>query len=95
MAKKFFYVCGGLLMLALAYHFGATSATAQIAGRPTTALAYNGSTGQMVALSDLGDVYVSASGGNMTTWHYEANVFSGGPVQATQPSWGQLKARYR
>ena len=27
-AKRFFYVCAGLLCLALAYHFGATSATA-------------------------------------------------------------------
>ena len=29
MATTFFYVCSGLLMLTLAYHFGATSATAQ------------------------------------------------------------------
>jgi hypothetical protein len=28
-ARKFFYVCAGLLCLALAYHFGARSATAQ------------------------------------------------------------------
>ncbi|OGF08046.1 MAG: hypothetical protein A2W00_09095 [Candidatus Eisenbacteria bacterium RBG_16_71_46] len=29
MAKRFFYVCAGFLCLALAYHLGATSATAQ------------------------------------------------------------------
>ena len=29
MARKFFYVCAGLFMLALSYHFGATTATAQ------------------------------------------------------------------
>jgi hypothetical protein len=29
MARRFFYVCAGLLMLAIAYHLGATSATAQ------------------------------------------------------------------
>lgn len=29
MAKKFFYVCAGVFLLALAYHLGATSATAQ------------------------------------------------------------------
>lgn len=29
MAKKLFYVCAGLLCIALAYHLGATSATAQ------------------------------------------------------------------
>ena len=32
MAKKFFYVCGGLLMLALAYHVGATDGEAQGGG---------------------------------------------------------------
>ena len=29
MTKKFFYVCCGLLMLTIAYHLGASSATAQ------------------------------------------------------------------
>ena len=28
-AKRFFYVCAGLLCLALAYHLGATNAAAQ------------------------------------------------------------------
>ena len=30
-AKRFFYVCAGILCLALAYHLGASSATAQSA----------------------------------------------------------------
>ncbi len=30
MAKKFFYVCGGALMLALGYYFGAAAAVAQV-----------------------------------------------------------------
>ena len=29
MAKRFFYICAGLLCLALAYHLGARNATAQ------------------------------------------------------------------
>ncbi|MCC6650499.1 MAG: hypothetical protein IT348_05055 [Candidatus Eisenbacteria bacterium] len=29
MAKKFFYVCAGILLLALSYHFGATNAIGQ------------------------------------------------------------------
>ena len=33
MAKRFFYLCAGFLCLALAYHLGATSATAQAEGR--------------------------------------------------------------
>jgi hypothetical protein len=32
MAKKFFYVCAGLFLLALSYHLGARSASAQIGG---------------------------------------------------------------
>lgn len=30
MAKKFFYVCGGIFLLTLSYHFGAARASAQI-----------------------------------------------------------------
>jgi hypothetical protein len=30
MAKRFFYVCAGLFLLALHYHVGARSATAQV-----------------------------------------------------------------
>ena len=30
MARKFFYVCAGMLMLALAYHLGASTAGAQV-----------------------------------------------------------------
>jgi len=36
MAKKFFYVCAGLFLLALSYNLGARSATAQVA-RPSVA----------------------------------------------------------
>ena len=34
MAKRFFYVCAGLFLLALSYHLGARSAGAQILGQP-------------------------------------------------------------
>jgi len=36
-AKRFFYVCAGILCLALAYHLGARSATAQAPGDPIVA----------------------------------------------------------
>jgi hypothetical protein len=29
MARKFFYVCAGMLILALSYHLGASTATAE------------------------------------------------------------------
>ena len=32
MVKRFFYVCAGILCLALAYHLGASSASAQAEG---------------------------------------------------------------
>ena len=47
-ARRFFYVCAGLLCLALAYHLGATTATA---GRPSTRL-------QCVAVSSGGSYAV-------------------------------------
>ena len=40
MARKFFYVCAGILMLALSYHFGATAATAQAVGVDGPAIAW-------------------------------------------------------
>ena len=44
MARKFFYVCGGLLMLALAFHAGAHSAGAQ-SGTAMDAAGFSGSNG--------------------------------------------------
>jgi|SRR6185503_7606158 len=38
MAKKFFYVCAGVLLLALSWHLGAQSAGAQTAGPITNAV---------------------------------------------------------
>jgi hypothetical protein len=34
MAKRFFYVCGGLLMLTIAWHLGATSVQGQAVSQP-------------------------------------------------------------
>jgi len=89
MAKKFFYVCGGLLMLALAYQLGATTATAQAPGNPIVAA--SGTNSFVVAIAANGDAYISQGGGN---WGHWGNVF-GSPVPATQETWGQVKARYR
>ena len=86
MAKKFFYVCGGLLMLALAYHFGATTATAQAPGNPIVAAEPG-----MVYTAN-GDLYVRDA---QYGYHLTSNVFNGSPTPAKQESWGQVKARYR
>jgi hypothetical protein len=42
MARKFFYVCGGLFLLALSYHLGARSAGAQSGGNPVASIDYGG-----------------------------------------------------
>jgi len=93
MAKKFFFICAGLLMLALAYHFGATTATAQAPGNPIVGT-FDFLPGAVVLAN--GDVYLSASGSPLQGWHWYSNVFAGsGPVPTPNSTWGQLKARYR
>ncbi|HEY3216222.1 MAG TPA: hypothetical protein VGK93_06980 [Candidatus Eisenbacteria bacterium] len=71
-AKRFFYVCAGLLCLALAYHLGARSATAQ-ATKTQIATATGGSS-CLVILAN-GDVYRDASGDG-TRWVKAVNVFT-------------------
>jgi len=57
MAKRFFYICLGILCLAFAYHLGATNATAQSGAKGQirfvdTRGAY------VVVVSDTDDIYV-------------------------------------
>ena len=99
MAKKFFYACAGVLCLALAYHFGATSASAQ-AGSPVTgmAVANLGCGGEVYVMTANGDVYrrsyicgaLTGSSGMI------GNYWSGaGPTSVKSGTWGEVKARYR
>lgn len=93
MARKFFYVCAGLLMLAAAYHLGAERAQAQTGGT-FVAMASSTANGYLLTLTATGDVYASTDGtGN--TWHFVRNIVAGGAVSAQPQTWGQLKARYR
>ena len=91
MARKFFYVCAGTFLLALSYHFGASTATAQAPSNSVVALY-----GNAVATAN-GDVYEGSNylNGVPATWTKVSNVFAGGPVPALHESWGQVKARYR
>jgi len=93
MAKKFFYVCAGILMLALAYHLGASTAGAQAPSNPVVAM--NG--GDEVITAN-GDIYIGTdySGAVPIIWTRAVNIFAGGaPVSTTTRSWGSLKAKYR
>jgi hypothetical protein len=93
-ARSFFYVCLGILTLALAYHFGATTATAQAPGNSVVAVdnSYNG--GHSSAFTANGDVYRSQGAASEGPWVYAGNIFGGGPTPTKSISIGQLKLKY-
>jgi len=91
-AKSFLYVSLGILALALAYHFGASTATAQAPGNSVVAMMWNPTSGgYAVVVTANGDAYTT---GNYGTWFRGGNVFSGSTPVAQQ-TFGQLKAQYR
>jgi hypothetical protein len=91
MARKLFYICAGMLMLALSFHFGFTTATAQGPGNPVVGVTANQS-GVFAATAN-GDTYQYGNGGP-NTWRSMGNIFGGSPTPAQRETWGQLKARY-
>ena len=88
LAKRFFYVCAGLLCLALAYHLGARSATAQAPGNPIAAAPATG-----YVFTANGDLYYSPDPPTQP-YSFLRNVFSGA-TPAAHETWGGVKARYR
>ena len=57
-AKQFFYICAGLLMLAVAYHLGASSVEAQMPSPQFVGIAEDSRhVGGYVALTSNGDLY--------------------------------------
>lgn len=88
MARKFMYVCAGILMLALAWHLGATTATAQV-GISNALVAAEGG----YAYSANGDVYIGSGAASRQTWTHLGNVFTGRPTPTATQSWGALKAK--
>src|SRR5262249_25723708 len=92
-AKRFFYICAGLLCLALAYHAGANNAGAQVvAGNPVVAYGTGLGCCNVVAVTANGDVYGAASPD--AQWQHITNIFTG-PTPAATDSWGSVKDRYR
>jgi len=77
MARKFFYVCAGLSLLAYSFHLGATSAHGQVGGIQIFVEGVNGGVPYVVTasgdqlryvpgygwLSDAGNIFGTASGG--------------------------------
>lgn len=96
MAKKFFYVCAGLFLLAAAYAFGARSAGAQSPANPVVASIPNNGAYQAAVVTANGDVYTTSISALDHGWTFRANVFgTGGPTSAEPETWGKIKARYR
>ncbi|TMQ70893.1 MAG: hypothetical protein E6K81_11415 [Candidatus Eisenbacteria bacterium] len=92
--KRVFYASVSVLMLALAFHFGAVSAGAQAPGNPIAAAFMGINNSYMLAITSNGDVY---RGGNPQgdVWTYSGNIFSSGPVPTAHETLGGLKVKYR
>jgi len=92
MAKRFFYVCAGLFLLALSYHLGARSASAQAPSNSVVAMAYEATTLTLYVVTANGDVYYKSNG----CWRRPDcwNIF-GAPTPAANSTWGQVKDRYK
>lgn len=93
--KKLFLGSASVLMLALAYHLGASTATAQAPSNPIANVAYVSWPGNgLVAMTTNGDSFFSSDNG--ATWQHAGNVFSGGgPVPSRAQSWGSVKVQQR
>ncbi len=94
--KKLFYASASILMLALAYHLGASTATAQAPSNSVVAcgsLQNGGGWLTPLAITANGDAYHGNESG--TTWTRVGNVFSGPATPTTTESFGALKAKYR
>ncbi len=89
--KRLFYVSASILLLAAAYHLGASTARAQAPGNPVVA-AFNAG-----VITANGDVYtVPANATALSVWVRAGNVFTGGgPTPSQTQTFGALKARYR
>ena len=67
MAKRFFFVCLGILCLALAYHLGANNASAQGSGGKVRLIAAAGDNAWVV--TDTDDIYLLKEAGTPSVAH--------------------------
>lgn len=99
MAKKFMYVCFGIMALMISLHFGATPATSLQTGG-FVSIMKSESPGYFLALQEDGSVYWARDTGYHPSdapfpdWNYWGQIPSGGT--ALDPStWGSIKADWR
>lgn len=98
MLKKLFYASASILMLALAYHFGAATALGQAGSMVTGFTAVPGGLNltYYYAMTPNGDIYQNNATPLFTSAPaFVGNFWGGSPTPAAQPTWGQLKATYR
>jgi hypothetical protein len=96
MAKKFFYVCAGILCLMVAYHLGGRTAQAQVGSAPS---GFSVTTNHTIyALTPNGEVFMRRTDGNGNftgTRVSMGNIWAFAPTPTEATSFGELKARYR
>jgi hypothetical protein len=94
-ARSFLYVSLGVLALALAYHLGATTSTAQVvSGNPVVATFATGNPYSVITAN--GDVYYTPGQPQGPGWTRGINIFTNSTPTPAQPTtFGAIKAKYR
>jgi len=99
MAKKFFYVCAGLFLLAVSYQLGADRVAAQVGTNGVGFAAWGNYVYVMTASGEVyaRNTYPQTSPGAMDASPPAVDLgnFWGGATASTLQSWGQVKDRYR
>ena len=98
MAKRFMFVCLGLLALAVAYHLGATKAESG-AGSPFVSLgawtSSSGGTAVLLALTEDGTLYWASPShwpwDGWLDWQVWGQIPTG-PTATQSTTWGHIKA---
>ena len=105
-AKKFFYVCAGLMMLAIALSVGSSSVEGQSAGDPVVGVVVAdaaGSARAIFAVTASGNVYKAPISNSdcsprgepcVTGWVMEPGII-GTPVAVDPATMGEVKAKFR
>ena len=101
-AKRFCYVCAGILLLVAAYGLGANKVQGQAAGSEVVTASATGSFGSRTP-----EVYVTKANGEI--WLLQVNAggtaysplwtqlpsVPGGPIQVESKTWGAVKESFK
>lgn len=102
MAKKFMFICLGILALMVAYSLGASNVDAQVSGASVVGVV-NAAAGTTAIVTANGDFWARpgvpqathpASWTESGDWTYMGNCF-GGPISSQQNSLGGVKGLFR